>query len=53
MQSKRVRKVLPQNIPRTRIEFWPGEGLRVGVEVGSKMNENFSKFAYAEHVKEL
>ncbi len=34
-----------ENIPRTRIEFWPGEGLRVGVEVGGEMNESFSKFA--------
>ena len=42
-----------ENIPRTRVEFWPGEGLRLGIEIGGETNESFSKFAYAEHVKEL
>jgi len=42
-----------ENIPRTRIKFWPGEGLRVGVEIGGKTNESFSKFAYAEQFKEI
>jgi hypothetical protein len=41
-----------ENIPRIKIKFWPGEGFRVGVEIGGETNEGFSKFAYAEHVKE-
>ena len=42
-----------ENLPRTRIKSWPGEGWRVGVEIGSETNESFTKFAYAEHVKEI